>query len=122
MEDRQEFINTTDGQLGVSIFDVKGDPTSRAVGPGETVWLSADEQQLTANAPQRAEDNPFLIRAYKKFDPLDAEKVIEEGERAALELVVGDRPTGGGRPIAADAAKAPEGSYRSGEERGVPTP
>lgn len=56
---RDEFVNTTTGWIGVVQIGPHGEQKGIAVAPGMSVWLTEDEQILTANAPVRDEDNPF---------------------------------------------------------------
>lgn len=58
--EKQQFKNTTDGWVGVTVIGPKGEDRGAAVEPGGTVWLSEPEQVLTATAPRRPEDNPFV--------------------------------------------------------------
>jgi hypothetical protein len=71
---KQQFRNNTRGWIGAVSIGPKGDEKGVAIEPGGTVWLSQAEQILTANAPRRAEDNPFLPQPFVWFDP-------ETGER-----------------------------------------
>lgn len=57
---RDEFINVSDGWVGVVQLGIHGEPRGAAVEPRGNVWLSEEEQILTANAPRRDEDNPFV--------------------------------------------------------------
>lgn len=115
--ERAEFRNTTNGWIGAIRLDGRGEEKPIAVAPGDTVWLSQEEQELTANAPRRPEDNPFLAQPFENRDPNTGE-VLEEGERPQLELVSSARPTGGTtRTI---PGVPPRGSYRDGEETGTP--
>lgn len=59
MQQKSEFRNDSEGQLGVVVID-NGKERGIAVAPGRTIWLSEDEQVLTANAPRREQDNPFI--------------------------------------------------------------
>ena len=55
---RTEFENVSSGVIGVVVIEDhkrKGVPLK----PGETVWLTQEEEIATANAPKRDEDNPF---------------------------------------------------------------
>lgn len=78
--EKAQFQNTTDGYVGVVQIGVKGEPKGMPVAPGGTVWLSEDEQILTANAPRRPEDNPFvaqkLQRRHPETDALEEVEVI----------------------------------------------
>lgn len=64
MEPRQQFRNTTPNVLGVNIFEPgTGKPTAIALMPDETVWMSEDEQRMTAQAPRDHRANPFVTGA-----------------------------------------------------------
>jgi hypothetical protein len=56
---RDEFVNQSDGFIGVITIDPNGKERAIAVRSGASVWLSEAEQILTANAPRKDEDNPF---------------------------------------------------------------
>lgn len=56
---KSEFRNTRDYMVGVVLYDQDGKPYGDVVQPGDTVWLSEQEQIATANAPKRPEDNPL---------------------------------------------------------------
>lgn len=58
--EKQAFRNQSPGWIGVVQIDAKGQDRGRAVEPDGIVWLSEAEQILTANAPRRPEDNPFI--------------------------------------------------------------
>lgn len=58
--EKQCFRNDSPGWLGVVMIGPKGDDRGRSVAHGDLVWLSEAEQILTANAPRKAEDNPFV--------------------------------------------------------------
>lgn len=53
------FRNTTRGFIGATILDQNNREKGISVGPDEIVWLTDDEQYLTAHAPRRPENNPF---------------------------------------------------------------
>lgn len=63
---KTQFKNNTGGWLGVVVIDPKGNDRGVSVEPDGTVWLSAAEQQLTANAPRRPEDNPFIEQTFTR--------------------------------------------------------
>lgn len=58
--ERQQFRNDDAGWVGVVKVNGRGEAVGDSVAPGATVWLSEAEKVLTAEAPQRPEDNPFL--------------------------------------------------------------
>jgi hypothetical protein len=49
---RDEFRNDSGGFIGVITINARGDRVGIAVPPGESVWLSEEEQIETANAPR----------------------------------------------------------------------
>lgn len=57
---RDEFVNKSGGFIGVTTINARGDRTSLAVAPGDSVWLSEEEQIETANAPRSDADNPLV--------------------------------------------------------------
>jgi hypothetical protein len=62
---KDEFVNTSAGWLGVVQFSPDGPAKGYSVEPGGSVFLSEEEQMLTANAPSRDEDNPFANGSLK---------------------------------------------------------
>lgn len=66
---KQQFVNNDAGWVGAVVIGPKGDELGVAVEPGGTVWLSEPEQILTANAPRRPEDNPFLPQVRQWLNP-----------------------------------------------------
>lgn len=70
---KQQFRNESGGWIGVVLIGPKGDEQGHAVEPGQTVWLSEPEQILTANAPRRPEDNPFVAKTVSRTDPITGE-------------------------------------------------
>jgi hypothetical protein len=149
--EKTEFKNRSSGHLGVVVLDRDGREKGANIEPGGTIFLSDDEIQLTANAPQKAEDNPFLVKHHVIHDQGTGE-LIEEGDWPALELVAEKRPvplgqmSGAQRPTPATGQQAPangltpreqqiasmggavapqgqppQGSYQPGEEVGDPT-
>lgn len=61
---KDEFVNTTQGYAGAIVIE-DGKQRGVAVRPGDTIWLSEQEQIVTANAPRREEDNPFINGTFK---------------------------------------------------------
>jgi hypothetical protein len=62
---KDEFTNTTDGWLGVVQIDHMGAARGASVAPSGSVFLTEEEQILTANAPVDDADNPFINGALK---------------------------------------------------------
>lgn len=57
---KDQFRNDSGGVAGAVVFSERGDRLGLAVQPGDTVWLSEEEQAVTANAPRDPDDNPFI--------------------------------------------------------------
>lgn len=70
---KTQFQNNTGGWLGVVAIDPKGQDRGVSVEPGGTVWLSEAEQRLTANAPRRPEDNPFIEQTHTRRNEASGE-------------------------------------------------
>lgn len=58
--EKAEFENTSPGVCGVVTVDPGGKPRAVPVKPNESIWLTEEEQVLTANSHRKAEDNPFV--------------------------------------------------------------
>jgi hypothetical protein len=58
--EKAEFKNTSRGVVGAIVIEPGKKPRGIAVQPGDTVWLTEEEQIATANAPKKAENNPFV--------------------------------------------------------------
>jgi hypothetical protein len=71
--EKQQFRNETDGYVGAVVIGPKGEEKGIAVEPGGEVWLSEQEQVLTANAPRSADDNPFVEQSMQRFNPESGE-------------------------------------------------
>lgn len=101
--EKQQFRNNTDGYIGVVALSVKGEPSGIPVEPQGTVWLSEDEQVLTANAPRDPADNPFIPQKLQRRNPeTDA---LEEVEVTPLVPISENRYVpANDRPIPADLA------------------
>jgi len=74
---RDEFVNTTTGWIGAVQIGPHGQQKGIAVAPGQSVWLTEDEQILTANAPRGDEDNPFLPRRVVEFDEDGKDRTVD---------------------------------------------
>lgn len=103
MERKDEFVNTTQGWIGAVQFKRTGEEHGVAVEPGGRVWLTADEQVATANAPQHPKDNPFMAQPFTHHDPLTGE-IVDEGVAPPLKLVTEARELAGMRPTGSFAA------------------
>lgn len=65
---KQQFQNMSGGHLGVVVIGPKGVETGIPVPPDGFVWLSEEEQILTANAPRSPKDNPFTEKTRSYID------------------------------------------------------
>lgn len=64
--EKTQFQNNFGGWLGVVVIDPKGQDVGVSVAPDGKVWLSENEQRLTANAPRDAKDNPFIEQTHQR--------------------------------------------------------
>lgn len=105
---KQQFKNETGGWVGAVVIGPRGDDRGVGVEPGGTVWLSEAEQRLTANAPRRPEDNPFIEQSREDQDPVSGETVVVKF--TPLVPVSENRYVPAGeRPIPGDASGATQG-------------
>jgi hypothetical protein len=65
---KSEFINDSAGTCGITVLE-NGEPKAIALKPGKRILLSAQEQILTANAPQEDKDNPFTNGTLRLVTP-----------------------------------------------------
>jgi hypothetical protein len=101
--DKQQFHNETGGYLGVVVLNVKGEEVGVSIPPDGYVFLSAQEQRLTANAPRDPKNNPFVEQEFETIDPASGER--KKIRFTPLVPSSDDRFTPGvERPIPADVA------------------
>jgi hypothetical protein len=98
---KDEFKNTSAGWIGVTLIDGRGDHKGFPVAPGDSVWLSEEEQIATANAPRADTDNPFLPREHTVFDETGGE--VGKESHPTLELVTAGADVRNRRPFGAVA-------------------
>src|SRR5947209_13803286 len=67
--EKRQFLNQSGGWEGVVVINGKGEETGVSIAHGERVWLSEAEVILTAEAPQRPEDNPFEEQIRTRVNP-----------------------------------------------------
>lgn len=79
---KRQFKNQSDGAIGVIVV-VRGTERGISVAPGQTVFLTQDEIELTRDAPESAGDNPFAPQPYVERNP-DTDEVTLEGQRPIL--------------------------------------
>lgn len=141
--EKAEFVNNTEGYIGVVTYAPNGVEKPIAVEPRGTVWLSVDEQELTAKAPRLAADNPFIPHQVPIIDPDSGEPVVDKAGRPVtrtltpLTLNNEQRPIPGNnsrpipgtgklrpeaqRALAAESdSDAPDGTHAPTEEVGSP--
>jgi hypothetical protein len=104
---RRQFLNTTQGHIGAVRITARGDEVGIGVAPGDVVWLSDDEVEATANAPQEARNNPFVEQDYVTYD-VNTHEEVERGRRAPLV------------PVTQERFLPEEGVYSDGEDVGTP--
>lgn len=122
--EKQQFKNQSGGHLGVTVITARGDDKGISVEPDGTVWLSEAEQRLTANAPRRPEDNPFIEQTLTRRSNETGE--LEDYKVTPLVAVSEDRfvpaearPIPGDIPASRSAAAAQLAA--TAEEPTVPT-
>lgn len=64
-----EHQNVTQGYLGVTILNRKGDETAVPVEPGDRIFLTQEEIDLTEQSYKRRERSPFHPREIQHRDP-----------------------------------------------------
>lgn len=125
--EKRKYHNPTPMWVGVNIFDAEGKRTSIQVEPGGFIWLSPEEERMTAEAPVRPEDNPFA-KVWDRVtgqDPNTGEMITvpEQG----LLVLTNDPP----RPIGSDRfipgqqqvqASEPAAEEEDGDPDPVPEP
>lgn len=105
--EKRKFINPTPGWVGCTIINEEGKREGFPVEPGGGfVWLSEQEERLTAEATRLPQDNPF-VKAWERQTGVDAAgdpiTVTEHGT-----LVLADdsaRPTASSRFTPSQAAR-----------------
>lgn len=115
---KDEFENTSDGWVGVVQLNHLGHAKGQAVEPHGSVFLSEEEQILTANAPRKDEDNPFVNGALRlKTRAVEIVNRRPYGEHSGLERADEETETGAA-PVPVGAP--PEGSRPPQEEVATP--
>lgn len=127
---KDEFVNTSDGWVGATQLKPNGEARGIAVEPGGSVFLSEEEQILTANAPRDDADNPFANGAFvlarravevAQRRPWGAHVAPKEPDETPLEPAEED--TGAEEETGATPApqeEPPEGERAPGEEVATP--
>lgn len=119
-EGKTEFLNRTPMIQGACRI-ISGEEKGVPVAPGETVWLTEEEQEVTAAAPRQSKDNPFIagsapdggvvLEAVTTGRPIGSRPIPGHVERQEAEVapVVHHHPPDAppGPPAAADAPPGP---------------
>jgi hypothetical protein len=119
---KSKFQNDSQGVLGVVQFNVEGKPVGVPVPYKGVVFLSEEEQILTANAPRNESDNPFLngLRLLERGADMDRARPIGEDqakddEPAAAEPPAPEEPAA--PPAPPEPSALPPGEDSPGEIR-----
>lgn len=82
-----EFINRTQGYLGAIKIDRKGDEKSVPVAPGERIFQTPEEVELTEQSHAHAEDSPYVVREIVHYEQATGDET-NRFTAAPLERVV----------------------------------
>lgn len=96
--DQRKFTNPTLGFVGANVFGPDGKPTAIAVEPGGEVWLTPEEERMTAEAPRLAQDNPF-VKLWEEIVDYDGNGEPSRTIQREGTLVLSDEAP---RPVASD--------------------
>lgn len=114
--EKHEYVNRTPGWVGAVQINRKGEEVSIAVRSGDSVFLDAEERELTARAHARPGGNPFEAREIVFHDPL-TQDVTGKVFCPALERADTPRATGA---VQNPTGPPPEGKAAADEEVGTP--
>jgi hypothetical protein len=95
---QRKFVNRTPGWVGANVFGPDGKPTAIAVESGAEVWLTPEEERMTAEAPRYAADNPF-VKEWDEVTETDSFGEAVTTVRRAGTLVLANEPA---RPVSSD--------------------
>lgn len=74
---KTEYVNRTQGFLGAVKINRKQEPEAVPVAPGDRVFLTAEEVQLTEESHAQAKDSPFKLREIIHFDQETGEETAK---------------------------------------------
>lgn len=111
VEERRKFHNPTESFVGAVIYDDDGKRRGVPVEPRGYIWLSEREERATAEAPVRAQDNPF-VREWDEIVERTPEGEPLRTERRSGMLVLADPEA---RPIGSERF-TPSEALRQGRE------
>lgn len=77
------YVNQTEGHIGVTKIDARGNEKGIALEPGQRIHLTAEEVAITDAASVDPAMSPFKPQEYVKYDPITGEE-LERGTRAPL--------------------------------------
>lgn len=73
---RTEYLNRTQGWLSARRINRKGDEENLPIRPGERVFLTAEEVELTAQSHRLSKDSPFEPREITWFALSTGERLV----------------------------------------------
>jgi hypothetical protein len=132
MDQKSEFRNASQGHVGVITLEPGGKEKAIAVRPGHSVWLTEDEQILTANAPRQDEDNPFLngdlelvtapkdVRNRRPIGHTDAEQPNEASARSKAEAAKAKAAADAEQRAAEEAERSKKAQEQAGQGASPP--
>lgn len=89
---RTQFVNRSQGWLGAVKVNREGKASGVTVAPGDSIYLTDEEIELTAEAHYRPEDSPFVVKHIVLRDQFSQE-IVEEFDAAPLERVAANTKT-----------------------------
>lgn len=126
-EQREQFYNTT-GHLvsAVQVSPLSGKPGGVLVRPGQKIWLTTTEQELTAQAPQLDENNPLANGQLQRVTDGSVESArattVDPGVAAAKAALDAGLPPEQPAADAADEQPAAAASAERAQMQQAPTP
>lgn len=84
--DKREYVNTTNGYLGVTTLNHRGDQIAVPLEPGQRIFLSDTEIKLTSSAVRDPRMSPLEPQDFEVRDMRTGD-VLKSGRRPQLMLV-----------------------------------
>lgn len=91
-EKKRKWTNPTSWTVGAVILDDDNKPKGMPVGPQESIWLTAAEERLTAEAPRLAQHNPFVKEWEEPTDYNASGEAIAHTTRKGVLVLSGEPP------------------------------
>lgn len=114
MDAKQQFVNATKHVVGYNCFKPgTNEPWAASLMPGETCWLSEDEQRMTANAPRDASQNPF-VNGF--LQPVTDERPIPAANERPIAGIVGGAVQRPPAPRVSEPEPVPESIFEDTED------